>query len=525
MIAILAALIVALAQAPAPSGGTIRGHVFDRDTGRPVFRAVVRVMPADKIDDEHITLTDERGAFTVGGLPPGQYYGAVNARQHDFQPLRAGAISLARDETVDVVVRVPPTFVVDLRVVDPSGEPLSSIEVQAVDIDTGRPHLFSMPYGTDDLGRMRLFGLPAGRYTICAGTFGTGASSSAARGERLLRTCYPSTDDSHAEPVRIDRAGLEGVEIRMRRGRTFTISGMVIDANGAPASAARADFTRFIPFGGVSSSMEIDGNGRFRVPNVTPGGYGIRAAISAPDSTPDHPTGQIGAVEVQVVDTDVDDVFVRLKQTIDVRGRFVAEDGVSPLPPAQGSGFGIEAWLAGTRVSYGSTTISATAKPDRTFTLAGVFGPRLLRFGGTPDGWYVKSVRNGDRDVIDTPIEFSGGSDAPALEVVLSNRGAVVNGTVTADDGTVARGSMVYLLRLAGPRGIEVVTSARASAAGAFTLGPVRGGEYALVALPSTSPDPRATQDRLTRLAALGEPVTLTDLDERSVPLRLVRER
>jgi hypothetical protein len=29
----------------------------------------------------------------------------------------------------------------------------------------------------------------------------------------------------------------------------------------------------------------------------------------------------------------------------------------------------------------------------------------------------------------------------------------------------------------------------------------------------------------LTRLAALGEHVTLTDFDERSVPLRLVRER
>jgi hypothetical protein len=524
MIAILAALVVALAQAPAPSGGTIRGHVFDRDTGRPVFRAVVRVMPADNPADEHITSTDERGAFAVGGLPPGRYYGGVNARQHDFQPIRAGAISLARDETVDVVVRVPPTFAVDLRVVDPSGEPLSSIEVQAVEIETGRPHLFSMPYGTDDLGRMRLFGLPAGRYTICANTFATDPSSSAARAERLLRTCYPSTDDSHAEPVRIDRAGLEGIEIRMRRGRTFTVSGMVIDANGAPTSAGRADFIRFMPFGGVSSSMEMDGNGRFRVPNVTPGNYGIRAAISAPDSTRERPTGQIGAVEVQVVDADVD-VFVRLRQTVDVRGRFVAEDGVSPLPPAQGSGFGIEARLAGTHAFDGTTTVSATAKPDRTFTLAAVFDRRLLRFGGTPRGWYVKSVRYDDRDVIDTPIEFSGGSNAPELEVILSNRGAVVNGTVTADDGTAARGSMVYLLRLAGPLGIEVVTSARASAAGAFTLGPVRGGEYALVALPSTSADPRATQNRLTRLAALGEPVTLTDLDERSVPLRLVRER
>jgi hypothetical protein len=296
--------------------------------------------------------------------------------------------------------------------------------------------------------------------------------------------------------------------------------------NGALVPCSRANFVRFIPNGGVSSGMELDGTGRFRVSNAAPGDYGINAAIPAPDSTPDHPTGQFGAVEVQVVDADIEDVVVTLKHAVDVRGRVVAEDGVSPLPPAPGSGFSIQARLVGTRGPDWGTMIFASAKADRTFTLPGVFGSRLLRFMNSPRGWYVKSVRYGDRDVIDTPVEFRGGADAPALEVVLSNRGAVVNGTVTADDGTGVRGSMVYLLRPAGPREIEIVASARASAAGAFTIGPVRGGEYALVALPSTSDvQPNATQDRLTRLVALGERVTLTDLDERSVPLRVVRER
>ena len=527
MIAALVVLLVPLAQAAAPPpGGTIRGHVYDRDTGTPLVRAAVRVTPAENQADERIALTDERGAFAVGGLPPGRYYGIVIARQHDFQPLRADAIPLARNETVDVVVRVPPTFGVDVRVVDPSGEPLSAIEIQAVELDTGRPVMSSMMLGTDDLGHVRLFGIPAGHYTFCANSMGSGARDSAPPRERLLRTCYPSTDESHAEPVRIDRAGLKGLEIQMRRGRTFTISGMVMDANGAPAAGARATFTRLIRNGGVTSNMELDATGRFRVRHATPGDYGIDATILAPESTQDHQTGQIGAVEFQVVDADVEDVVVALKQTVDVRGRFVAEDGVSPIPAAEGSGLSILARLAGTRGSSGRTIIYERANADRTFTLQGVFGSRLLRFTNSPRGWYVKSVRYGDRDVIDTPVEFTGGRDAPELEVVLSNRGAVVNGTVTADDGTAVRGPMVYLLRLAGPSGTEVIASARGSTAGVFTLGPVRGGEYALVALPSTSDvQPNATQDRLRRLAALGERVTLTDVDERSVPLRLVRER
>jgi len=525
MIVTLAALVVSFIQAAAPSAGTIRGHVFDRDTGTPLVRAVVRVVRADNQADERIALTDERGGFAVGGLPPGRYYGMVSARQHDFQPLRADPIPLARNETVDVVVRVPPAFAVDVRVVDPSGEPLSAIEVQAVDLNTGNTVLSSMMSRTDDLGHVRLYGVPAGRYTICANTFGSGTWNSAARGERLVRTCYPSTDESQAEPVRIDRAGLEGLEIRMRRSRTFSISGMVIDANGAPAAAARVDFTRVLLNGGVTSSLEIDGNARFRVPNITPGIYGVLAAIAAPDFPRGQLPGQLGAVEVELVDADVDDVVVTLKNTVVVRGRFVVEDGASPLPPAQSSDYTIEARLAGTRARNWNTTFT-TANPDRTFEITGVFGPRLLRFTISPRGWYVKSVRYGDREVIDTAVEFRGGSDAPALEVVLSNRGALVNGAVTADDGTAVRGSRVYLLRLAGPRGVEVIARALSSATGAFAMGPVRGGEYVLVALPSTSDVPsNASQDRLARLAALGERVTLTDLDERSVPLRLVRER
>jgi hypothetical protein len=526
MIASLIGLIVSLAQAAAPPAGMIRGHVYDRDTGAPLDRAVVRVMPADNQADERIAVTDDRGGFAVGGLPPGRYHGIVIARQHDSQSLRADAIPLARNEIVDVVVRVPPTFALDVRVVDPSGEPLSGIEIQAADLDRGRQLMSSMMSGTDDLGHVRLFGIPAGRYTLCANAMATVGRDGTVRRDRLLRTCYPSTDESHAEPVRIDRAGLEGLEIQMRRGRTFTISGMVIDANGAPAVGARADFLHLIPNGGVSSGMNLDGNGQFRVPNAAAGDYAIRAAIPGPDSTREHQTGQIGLVEVHVVDADVDDVVVTLRRTVDVQGRFVAEDGVSPLPPVEGSGLSIEAGLAGTRGSDWSTEIFAMANPDRTFTVPGVFGPRLLRFSGSPRGWYVKAVRYGNRNIIDTPIEFTGGRDAPALEVVLSNRGAIVNGTVTADDGTVVRGSMVYLLRLAGPGGIEVITRAPSSATGAFAIGPVRGGEYVLVALPTTSDvPPNARQDRLKRLVELGERVTLTDLDERSVPLRLVRER
>jgi Carboxypeptidase regulatory-like domain len=523
MIASLIALVVSLGQAASPPAGTIRGHVFDRDTGQPLLRAVVRVTQDDR-GDETVSITDERGAFTVAGLPPGRYRGVVVAREHELQTLRADAIVLGRDEAVDLVVRVPPTFGVDVRVVDPSGEPLSGLDIQVVSLDTGRTP-FSSLQGTDDLGRKRVFGLTAGRYVICAGTLSAGMSLGAARGERLLSTCYPSNDESNAEPLRVDRANLEGIEIRMRRGRTFTISGTVLDAGGTPASAARADFIRYFPNGSSSSGAGVDASGRFRVLNVPPGAYAIRAVVLDVETPQEQRTSQAGVAEIQVNDADIDDLVIRLRKTVDVQGRIVSDDGVSPIPSSQGSGFTIDAVLAGARSAGWESSVHTNARADRTFTLPAVFGPRVLQFMNVPRGWYVKSVRYGERDVLDAPVEFAGGHDAPPLDVVVSNRGASINGTVTADDGTPARGATVYLLRQS-PRGLYVAAAAPTTAAGVFTRGPLRGGEYVLVALPSTVElPPFVAQDRLMRLAALGEHVTLTDLDERSVPLRLVRER
>jgi hypothetical protein len=66
----------------------------------------------------------------------------------------------------------------------------------------------------------------------------------------------------------------------------------------------------------------------------------------------------------------------------------------------------------------------------------------------------------------------------------------------------------------------------RASPAGEFRVGPVRAGEYYIVALPESAamirPDDAA---RLARLAAVAERITLSEYDERTVDLRIVAVR
>src|SRR6185436_19688788 len=92
---------------------------------------------------------------------------------------------------------------------------------------------------TDDRGRMRIPGLMPGRYVVCADTWDIGGTETVKNPvrERLLRTCYPSAaNEADAEPIVVGSRPVEEIEIRMRRGRTFTISGIVLDAAGAPAA-------------------------------------------------------------------------------------------------------------------------------------------------------------------------------------------------------------------------------------------------------------------------------------------------
>jgi len=65
-----------------------------------------------------------------------------------------------------------------------------------------------------------------------------------------------------------------------------------------------------------------------------------------------------------------------------------------------------------------------------------------------------------------------------------------------------------------------------ATATAAFRVGPMRGGNDRIVAVPLAAVGPEsADRDRAARLAALGEPLTLGEMDDWSVELTVIRER
>jgi len=122
---------------------------------------------------------------------------------------------------------------------------------------------------------------------------------------------------------------------------------------------------------------------------------------------------------------------------------------------------------------------------DGKFTLSGVFPDASnLSVTGLPDGFYVKSILLGDRDVLESGLDLTSGSAAGPLRIVLSGKVGTVSGTVTAADGKPAAGATVVLI----PKSEKRRTQSRfykfttTNPSGQFTLKNVDPGEYRVCA-------------------------------------------
>ena len=80
-------------------------------------------------------------------------------------------------------------------------------------------------------------------------------------------------------------------------------------------------------------------------------------------------------------------------------------------------------------VTFGPIPVGLV-KEDGSFQMEDVGADRYsVGISGLPEGFFVKSIRSANLDVLANGLEISGGSPAP-LEVLLSPRGAQVSGTV-----------------------------------------------------------------------------------------------
>jgi len=385
------ALSVESAQPSAQATASLSGRVVSDDAAAtPVARAIVTVYGAALVQNRS-AVTDERGEFTIAGLPPGRF--TVTASKASFlttgygakRPGRPGTpMTVAASEQLSgIVLRLARTAVISGSVRDEKGAPVQGAVVSAGRIaaagDTPEEATTAV---SDDHGAYRVVGLAPGEYFVAAtGPIAAGLYSSSqgigvrsaeevdailsalARGQRrdfagtrssaaapsrpgytYAAVFYPGTPfpEDAARLTLATGDELRGIDLVTRLVRTSRIEGIALSSDGTPLSSALIRLSRgaeglprLIGWFSFGSSAETSADGRFSLLRVEPGQYTLTARKTAFVPVQDEFTGDWKVLyaqeEIRANGEDRKDIVLRLQQGTRLAGR-ITIDTAAPEP-------------------------------------------------------------------------------------------------------------------------------------------------------------------------------------------------
>ncbi|MBK8095699.1 MAG: hypothetical protein IPK26_01245 [Planctomycetes bacterium] len=414
----------------------------------------------------------DRGEFAVTGLQEGVYVLAVQSPQHaSFRSkeveLRLGAAA----PTLTVVL--DPGVSVSGIVKDPSGAAIANARVElrtATREENTGANAGNSANGNGGRGgrgnrlgeMMRQFGGGGGTSVVDARTdkHGRFRLEHAPRGTYRVRASADGHDVANSDVLDV-QADLAGIELTL--GSLGALAGRVLGVT--PQNAAEARVVA-VPAGSQGFNFrdgrpfaDVQPDGTYRIENLTPGGYVVRAFVGSPRDLMSELGPQFldSALQAEVTvaagKTTDHDVTLKLPETGTVAGSVLhngnpatgfqvalsrtdetaAAGNTANTEPGGGRGRGGRGGPFG---GGGSRSFQASVGPSGRFSI-----------GDVPAGNYRLVVSNGRRgsNLLEQAVQvFTGQTTELNLSVMTSS----VKGTVTTDDGTpVAElgGSVVLL--------------------------------------------------------------------------------
>lgn len=427
-------------QQPTAPSARITGHVFTINTKVPIPGASVTVRRADTNAPPGTNVqsanTDELGAFALDGLEQGVYIINANAGGYfpdDATPNRPQGFGRmltlsSAQQLANVDFVLGKAGILHGMVVDDKGEPFPQVRVLITQPMQAAGARRLMPIGTgaatDDRGRFQLSGLAPGEYYLVA----MGSPFGVDDGRMLVPlkdssrpgfspTYFPSTNSpAMAQSIAIlPGSEIDDIRITLWTSPTFDVRGRVVDEADVPAPEGvvqllqtQDDDVRVV----IPANAMLANDGSFVFPKVPTGSYVLQARSKS----------GFGALPIQVLDDRQTVYQVTTLAPRTIKGRFVFEGAA----PASAEGF----WLSVRPTDFvhgpvgGNRAPDPIVKDDWTFELPGVQYMGVIR-GAGPQGWLVRRVSIGARDVTDVPIDYRE-HDYDHVEVVFSHRWASV---------------------------------------------------------------------------------------------------
>jgi 5-hydroxyisourate hydrolase-like protein (transthyretin family) len=508
--------------------GSVSGHVLD-ERGEPVIGVAVRLYTQRRLAgvvrwiDGAIATTDDRGAYRIVDLDPGQYVVGVPSVQSTL-------LTSVKDGTL---IRA-------IGELETGGYGVSrgnGLEVPTIDADSG--------------------------HRLAVTNFAMPPPPSAGVARAYPPTFYPASRAlGTAQPLTIDYGTEQtGIDVRLEPVRALRVSGTLVPPPGlAPPTfllRLMAVGSETLGFGSESATTMVETGGAFTFLNVPEGQYtliaqssttamntgngparlpmppGLRAESLSVGAIPGGSMGALsvsgnpeatwGRASISVGDANIDHLQIPLQSTAKITVRLVFADGVTP--PSVDRPMLLSAEPANGDPSLGSASaFSPPGDAARTFAFEGLLGGRyLLR---PPNAFNLISVVVDGKDVADTGIDASAGDITDVL-VTLTDKKASITGTVHDAAGPTAAALIVFPTDPArwtnyGWRPTKILTSS-AGTNGAFRFDRVLEGDYFIVAVDGTHQNDWTDPKFLDGAAAVASRVTIKWGETKTVDLAIAK--
>lgn len=320
LIAVFTTLVVVplLAQNPGKAlgdGGSVRGRVFDADTGELNTRELT--ISAVDLVGTSVRQMEIVGSFVFSDLSAGLYQLRIQERGARFPILASRNVQLTDGAVItsaDIYLRLPGE--INAVVADSAGEPIQGSVVMLVSSDYVGGHAaytFTYQKTTDDRGHVNFSQVvEAGHpYFLLALPPEPAKPTSSTPGTRSVGASWYPARPGMSQPFVLRSAERRDIRLMMPETQTYCVEGRLM-AEGLPAAL---DFEVAVPevggyvgltggTRGVVSRGKSDASGHFKVCGLWPGEFLLAAGLNE---------ASYGRMTISIVDRDVREIALNAR--------------------------------------------------------------------------------------------------------------------------------------------------------------------------------------------------------------------
>ena len=450
----------------------------------------------------------------------------------------------AGDHVKNMPVRLMPAAAVSGAILDEYNDPVQDVEIRlmAAQMRLGQMYLrLAAKATTDDRGEYRIPGLHPGKYYVLAEYKSKALTTlgSIVDNVNALQTALQTMTDNRGRPLTVDMPKVpdppytyaplfypdttdfrQAQSLKLNPGDEIAANFLLISApvvsirgkvtNGMtgqpPKGASVAAFwTTYMEGDGVPALVSSQ-DGSFEIRGVAPGIYTVRAGFTEDNQS------YAGEQTVEVSDQGAQNVQIAALPD------FVAAGHVTVIGDVQKpkrvliefAGEGLTPRIRAT-ANAPELKFEAQLRPARRYYAV----VRNLR-----EDYYLKSLAIAGHELPPDNVVVSG--IRGDMEIVLSPRGAQIEGALFGAKDEPTRGSILLVPDVAQPGPPDLYRRASADSKGKFSLRGVAPGSYRLLALESVNLDAEINEpDFLSRIGNRGQGLIVEESGKYSVVLKL----